>query len=69
MTWITVKEAAALYGLSTEYFRRNFCDPGGIMDKQHALRTRKGPKDSRRKIQVLREAILEMIDRERSLAS
>ena len=62
--WISVKEAAALYGLNAEYFRRNYCDEGGIIQRRAGLRVRSGPA-GRRRILVLRIVIMAMIEEEK----
>jgi hypothetical protein len=61
--WISVKEAAALYGLNPEYFRRNFCQPGGGLELLRALRVRTGPA-GRRRILVLETAVFALIEEE-----
>jgi len=61
--WLSIKEAAALYGLNAEYFRRNYCDEGGILDRMGGLRSRKGPK-GRRRILVWKGGILNLIAKE-----
>jgi len=61
--WISVKEAASIYGLNAEYFRRRYCDPGGIIDRLKGLRQRKGP-GGRRRLLVLRGVILKLVEDE-----
>jgi hypothetical protein len=61
--WISVKDAASMYGLNAVYFRRKFCDCGGVLDRLGALRVRRGPKGVRR-ILILRSVIAKMIERE-----
>ena len=60
MTWISVKEAAFLMGYSAEYFRREFC---AEISPKVPIRQRKGP-TGRRRILVLREAVVRLIEDE-----
>lgn len=62
--WISVKEAADIYGLSANYFRRNYCGSGGILDRLHGLRNRKGP-GGKRRILVLRAVVEKLVEEER----
>jgi hypothetical protein len=64
--WISVKEAAAIYGLNADYFRRNLCNRGGDLDRLHGLRIKPG---KRRKITISRAALQRLIDQERGNAS
>ena len=64
--WLSVKEGAALYQLNPEYFRRNYCDPGGILARMGGLRIRlRKAQGARRRIFVSRQVILDLIEQER----
>ena len=56
--WISVKEAAALMGMSAAYFRAIYCQPD---TPRVIIRNRIGPKGGRR-ILVLRASIMALID-------
>ena len=64
--WISVKEAAALYGLNAEYFRQRFCNAKGVLECMGGLRIRKGP-TGRRRILVLQSAVTQLIEDEKGL--
>ena len=66
-TWISVKEAAATYGMHPDYFRRNLCNRGGDLDRLHGLRIRWCGK--RRKILILQAALSQLMNLERISAS
>ena len=60
---ISVKEAAELYGLSANYFCRNYCDEGGIIARLGGLRIRRGKK-GKRSIEVSKAVILNLLEKE-----
>jgi hypothetical protein len=56
--WITAKEAAALFGLSVDYFRREFLNPGRPLFPIRLIRgTGRG-----HRILVSREAVLAAVE-------
>jgi len=65
--WLAVKEGSALYdaSMNPEYFRREYCADGGILQQLGGLRTRWGAQGKRRVLKVSRTVILELIEEEK----